>query len=52
MKHGVGTLHLSNNEKVSCEFTNNLLHGRGKFYSKSGDVVHAIWVNNKLSKIL
>jgi len=46
----LGTLYYSNDDKYEGGFLNYKLHGKGSYYSKSGDRFESEWENGKLKK--
>lgn len=47
-KSGFGELLLSNQEKYVGEFRGDMVHGKGKFYRRGGEVVEGEWWDNCL----
>jgi hypothetical protein len=48
LRHGFGTLFLTNGEKFKGQFTANQANGIGTFYRRNGEEITAEWKNNAL----
>jgi hypothetical protein len=49
-KHGLGTLHMSNGDKFSGCFVNDVIDGYGTFTNIKGEKILGIWNQNILYK--
>ena len=50
VKEGIGSLLLSNGEKIEGIWKENRLNGRARFYKSNGGVVEGIWLDNRMEK--
>ena len=51
-KEGLGKLKLSNGEIFEGEFRHDMIEGKGKFFTVSGEIISGIWKESKLLTLL
>ena len=48
-KHGFGVLSLSNDDKYTGDFNEDIIEGKGKYVWANGQVYEGDWANNKFN---
>lgn len=49
-KEGFGVLYISNGEKFEGHFCNDIIHGKGVYFKRDGNIISGVWDQNKFQK--